>query len=100
MEKIKSLDNIKLSKGVTIVKFGAEWCSPCKQLDPILGEVSEESKYVSFFSVDIGDVAKDCTDLGIRTVPTVIKFKDGVAVDRRIGLTTKEEYKKWSQQTS
>lgn len=95
MKQITNLKEAIDNEGTSIVKFGADWCQPCKQLDPILQEVSEEMKYVSVYKVDINDVAKEATELGVRTVPVTIKFVDGKPVDRKIGLGTKEDYKEW-----
>lgn len=83
---------------VHVIKFGASWCAPCKTMDNVLQELSEEMKYIKFKSIDINDVAKECTDLGIRTVPTILKFQNGKAIDRKIGIGSKEDYKLWLTQ--
>ena len=77
-----------------VLDFGAAWCGPCKQLAPIIDELSEE--YAGRIAVGKCDI-EECDDLtmeyGIRNVPTVIFIKDGKIVDRFVGSKSKGEVK-------
>lgn len=73
-----------------LVDFGATWCGPCKALAPIVEEIAAE--YEGRVMVGTADV-DECSDLAaqfrIRNVPTVLFFKDGNAVDKSVGLVSK-----------
>ena len=72
---------------ITIKKYSASWCNPCKQLDKIL-----EGK--EYEIVDIEENIEESASLGIRNVPTVIFFKNGEVVERKVGLFTVDEFDK------
>ena len=77
-----------------VLDFGAAWCGPCKQLAPIMDELSEE--YAGRIAVGKCDIeeADDLTmEYGIRNVPTVIFIKDGKVVDRFVGSKSKGDVK-------
>ena len=75
-----------------VLDFSAAWCGPCKQLAPIIEELSEE--YAGRIAVGKCDIeeADDLTmEYGIRNVPTVIFIKDGKIVDRFVGYKSKSD---------
>ena len=77
-----------------VLDFGAAWCGPCKQLAPIIDELSEE--YAGRIAVGKCDIeeADDLTmEYGIRNVPTVLFIKDGKVVDRFVGSKSKGDVK-------
>lgn len=80
--------------GTVLVDFFAEWCGPCKMIAPALEELSKEMKgKAKIYKVDVdrsGDVAQQ---YGIMSVPTLMIFKDGVAVDKMIGFQPKQQLK-------
>ena len=72
---------------ISIILFSAIWCSPCKVYRPILEKVSDEYKEkANFYYADIEDGGINTgSAAGIRGVPTVIVYKKGVEVDRKVG---------------
>lgn len=77
------------TEGVVLVKFGAEWCQPCKVLIPTLSEL--ETQYadtVKFASVDI-DTTNIAQRFAIRGVPTLLIFKGGTVINTLVGTQTK-----------
>ena len=76
-----------IEKGVVLVDFFATWCGPCKMLAPILEnaekEIAGKAKICKLDVDEAGDIAQS---FGIMSVPTMIIFKDGVEVERMIGL--------------
>lgn len=73
-----------------LVDFTASWCGPCKRLAPIIEEVAESTKgTVKVGKLDIDEAPLTAQKLGIRSVPTVIVFKDGKPAGQSLGLVSK-----------
>ena len=72
---------------VSVIQFSATWCGPCKALKPVMDKLSEEYKdKISFWITDIEDSGINTgSSAGIRGVPTVIVYKKGVEVSRKVG---------------
>ncbi|MFA5692882.1 MAG: thioredoxin [Acholeplasmataceae bacterium] len=81
--------------GLVVVDFFATWCGPCKMLTPVLEELSTEDQDTSFVKVDIDEYRKQAIDAGIKAVPTLVLFKDGVEVSRTQGYQPKEKLVSW-----
>jgi thioredoxin 1 len=77
---------------VTLKKFSAAWCGPCRALAPIINEVKGQFSNVVFEEYDIDTAFDEATKYGIRSVPTIIVEKDGVEVDRFAGMQAKLTY--------
>ena len=81
-------DKIK-KENISVIQFSASWCSPCRALKPILDKLSESEEYkdkANFYYADIEDGGINTgSAAGIRGVPTVIIYKKGVEVDRKVG---------------
>jgi len=68
-----------IAEGITLVKFGAEWCGPCKLVSPILARMSLNELYseVRFGEVDTSESPDLTNSLGIRGIPTIYVFNNG-----------------------
>lgn len=78
-----------------LVDFGAEWCGPCRALAPIVEELAKEYEgRLKVGTVDIDKASGVAKDFGIMSVPTIIFFKGGEAVDKITGLQAKANLKK------
>ncbi len=75
-------------EGLVLVDFWASWCGPCKMLGPILDELSDEVT-TKITKVNVDDYPNIAADYGIRSIPTMIIFKDGEKVEQLIGLMQK-----------
>lgn len=71
--------------GVTLVDFHADWCGPCKQLEPIVERVAAGTA-ATVAKVDIDANQGLATQYGVRSVPTLLLFTDGEPVERLVGV--------------
>jgi len=79
-----------------LVDFWAEWCGPCKALGPILESVASQlDGKVSVKKINIDENPQAPANFGIRSIPTIILFKDGSVTDTKIGLNSEEDLKNW-----
>ncbi len=85
-------------QGLVVVQYFATWCGPCKMLKPVLEQISTELNDVKFFRVDIDLFRNQAIEAGIRSVPTVVLYKDGEEVDRQSGYQPKERIQSWMNQ--
>lgn len=89
MENNFNIETFKSFERV-IVDFSASWCRPCKALNSILDEISSTTP-IKVIKVDVDSNQGLAIEYGIRSVPTMIMFKNGELVNRITGLRTKEE---------
>ena len=80
------------SKTPVLVDFWAEWCAPCRALAPTLDEVAGQYKdKLKVVKLNIDENPEIPTQLGIRSIPTLILFKDGRQVDQSLGNIPKAQ---------
>jgi len=83
---------LKTKQMVTVKKFSAVWCGPCRALAPVMNEVKTQFSNVKFEEYDVDTAYDEATKYGIRSVPTIIIEKNGVEVDRFTGASSKLTY--------
>lgn len=81
-------ENIK--NGTVLVDFYADWCGPCRMLAPILEGLSDD---INIVKINVDTAPTIAQQFGIMSIPTLIVFKDGNEVNKKIGLCSKEEIK-------
>ena len=94
-EKIKILTSKnfqnQIKEGITLVDFWAEWCMPCKMMAPILNSLANElSEGDSVGKLDIEQNQEVAAKYQVRSIPTIILFKDGNEIKRFVGTKSKE----------
>ena len=89
-------DEVLRYKLPVIVDFWAEWCGPCKMLSPILEELSDEMKNeINVIKVNLDENQDLAMKYSIRSIPTLLLFKEGNLVDTKVGLLPKSEIVTW-----
>lgn len=79
---------------IVVKKYSGEWCGPCRMLAPMFNEVKAElnGSGVQFMDVDVDMSPDDAQKNSIRSVPTVLVFRDGLEVERFSGIQSKMAY--------
>jgi thioredoxin 1 len=83
------------SDKLVVVDFWAEWCGPCRQLGPIIDEVSKELKDIKIFKMNIDENREAPSKYGVRSIPTLMIFKDGASFSSKVGVHPKSSIIEW-----
>ena len=76
---------------MSLIDFGAQWCPPCRMMEPVVEELTKDfDGKATIAQVDV-DQSQDLANLfGIRSIPTMVIFKDGKPVDALVGVHPKQ----------
>jgi thioredoxin 1 len=81
----------EVSSGLVLVDFWADWCGPCKALTPVLEQIAGDTPNVRIGKVDVDSNRELMMRFNVRSIPTMIYFKDGRPVDQTMGLVSREQ---------
>jgi thioredoxin 1 len=86
-----NFDEVVIKSGIPVlVDFWAEWCGPCRMVAPIIEEISKEySGKVLVVKCDVDSSPVVAGKYGIRNIPTILFFKDGIIADKQVGAVPK-----------
>lgn len=97
--KIANNDNFKTlisNDKLVMIDFWAEWCGPCRMLLPIIEELDQEmADKVDIYKCNVDECPDIASSFNIRSIPTLILFKNGDIVDISNGAASKATVKQW-----
>ena len=73
-----------------LVDFWASWCGPCKMLAPVVHQIAEENPQIKVMSVNVDDEGELARRFNIMSIPTLILFNKGEAVQQMVGVQPKD----------
>ena len=82
-------------EGVAVVDFFATWCGPCRMLAPVMENVSNELKEVTFYKVDVDENQRLAGKFGISSIPCLILFVNGKAKSKILGYRPMNDIISW-----
>jgi len=89
-------ENVINNKKPIILDFWAEWCAPCKQIGPILEEISDEyNDKIIVGKMDVDENPETPGKYQIRGIPTMLLFNKGELIDTKVGMSSKADLKEW-----
>lgn len=85
-----------VKNGITLVDFWASWCGPCRMFGPIFEEVSQKIPGVNFVKFEIDESNRRTpAKYGIRSIPSILAFKNGEVIEARTGVMDPETFTDW-----
>ena len=88
-----NFDELVNSGKPMVLDFWAEWCVPCRMVGPIVDELASEYEgKVIIGKIDVDNNDDVVSQFGIRNIPTILFFKDGVVVDKQVGAAPKATF--------
>jgi len=84
---------VEQAPGLTLVDFHATWCGPCRLVGPVIEQLAaEHADTLRVVKVDVDDSPVTAGRYGIRSIPSVLFFRDGQRVDTLVGAASREQY--------
>ena len=89
-------NDVLKASGPVLVDFWAEWCGPCRSIGPALDQIADElSGKVTIAKLNVDENPESAARYGVRSIPTMILFKDGAPVSSQVGAAPKSFLKQW-----
>ena len=86
-----NFNEIVTKNDIVLVDFWAEWCGPCRMIAPMIEELANEYDGKAVIGkLDVDNNQESSIKFGVRSIPTLLVFKNGEMVDRHVGAVPKE----------
>lgn len=91
VNNINEFNEVINSDNLTVVKFSADWCGPCRTLAGIMNDVTPDYQNVNFIEIDVEDDGMDeiVSNYSIRNIPVLAFIKNGKLLNKNVGLVDK-----------
>ena len=87
-----NFESILVGSKPVMVDFWAAWCGPCRVLSPTVDEIADQyADVITVAKCNVDDAEEIAMRYRIMSIPTLLFFKDGQVVDKRVGVVSKEE---------
>ena len=87
----KNFNDIISKNKTVLVDFWAEWCGPCRIIGPVIEELANEYEGKAIIGkLDVDSNQESSVKYGVRSIPTILTFKDGEIIDRQVGAVPKK----------
>lgn len=84
---------------IELLDFYAEWCPPCKMMEPVFVELEKEfAGRVKFRKIDVDKEGEKAAKFKVMSIPTFVILKDGQEISRKIGALSREVLKNWIEE--
>ncbi|EFA81674.1 thioredoxin [Heterostelium album PN500] len=90
-DDVKSFDKFLDDNKSAVVDFYADWCGPCRMMNPVLEKTFNNVKDTKLAKLDIDKLPAIAEEFGVSSIPTIIGFKDGKEVVRVIGAVNEKK---------
>ena len=87
--------NETINSEYALVDFFATWCGPCKMMGPVLENVASNRDNIKIAKVDVDKFESIAKEYGVMSIPTLILFKKGQVVDKKIGFLAEPLLNEW-----
>ena len=89
----KEFDTFSTSNGIFVFDFTATWCGPCKMIAPMMEQLAQEHQgSVKVFKIDLGENSNLAKRLNIRSIPSVMIYKDGTCIETIVGIVPYDKF--------
>lgn len=96
--KDKNEFNEFINNEYVLVDFYADWCGPCKMLSPIVEQLENEISYIKVAKVNVDNLEDIARNYSVMSIPTLILFKNGNVIDKKIGFMSKDVILEWIEE--
>lgn len=86
-----------IATGDTLVDFWAAWCGPCRMQSPVVDSFAEKQSAVKVGKVNVDEQAELAQRYGVMSIPTLIAFRNGEIISKKVGLSPAEEIEEMFQ---
>jgi len=90
----ESLDDL-VKEGIVLVDFYADWCGPCKMLSPIIDSLASSRNNIKVAKVNVDELSSIARNYSVMSIPTLILFKNGSVVDKKVGFVPEVLLNEW-----